>query len=302
MSKPALRACPYVSLWLTQMPPEHLPMGNLSWNLYTFQASHLGQILRAKWGGIHEINFLLYKLVHSTQFLRHYFCTCRSPISIMSPIGMHSTQAKSLTSHSSPNTSSNCSHSQTPSLFRIFDTLEWHSRTLVWPFSKNLCCRKKLCSKVWTGEKQLSEHTRRANRSLGEDHSKVWTGKLCNDFQWRPSPHFQRQGGPRHAAISSGPAQQKCARDNPATELPVISTAQDWRAPEALARTEYTRYETTVTLTTPPNSNRPFCQIRSSWMPPIQAAIRRLNPHFASAPLKNAPIHTPFSTATPTTK
>jgi hypothetical protein len=58
---------------------------------------------------------LLYKLVHSTPFL-HHFCTRRSPASIMSPIGMHSTQqAKLLTSHSSPNTSSKFWHSQTPS-------------------------------------------------------------------------------------------------------------------------------------------------------------------------------------------
>jgi hypothetical protein len=46
----------------TQMPPEPLRVGNLSWNLSMFQARHLGQLLRAKWGGVHQVNFLLYKL------------------------------------------------------------------------------------------------------------------------------------------------------------------------------------------------------------------------------------------------
>jgi hypothetical protein len=32
----------------TQMPPEPLPMGNLSGNLSTLHARHLGQLLRAK--------------------------------------------------------------------------------------------------------------------------------------------------------------------------------------------------------------------------------------------------------------
>jgi hypothetical protein len=120
------RFSPGMFFYDTQMPPESLPMSNLSWNLSTFQARQLGQRLRAKWGGQNEV---LYKLLHCTPFL-HCFCTCRSPASTMSPIGMHFTQAKSLTSRSSPNTP----------IFRIvspclslvfFDTLAWHSRTLV---------------------------------------------------------------------------------------------------------------------------------------------------------------------------
>jgi hypothetical protein len=66
----------------TQMSPESLPMGNLSWNLSTFQARHLRQLLRLKWGGVHQLTFLLYEPHFCTIFALFY--TCRS-VPIMSP-------------------------------------------------------------------------------------------------------------------------------------------------------------------------------------------------------------------------
>jgi hypothetical protein len=85
---------PMFFFYETQMPPEPLPMGNLSWNLSTFQIRQLWNFFEGKWGGVFQLTFfaISYKLVHC-----NHFCTCRSLASIMFPIRMHSTQSNLLT-------------------------------------------------------------------------------------------------------------------------------------------------------------------------------------------------------------
>jgi hypothetical protein len=84
------------------MLPEPLPMGILFKTYSKFQTRHLGQLLGLlTLGVVYQLTFFGI----APNALHPVFLTCRSLESIMSPIGMRFTQAKSPTSHSSPNTS-----------------------------------------------------------------------------------------------------------------------------------------------------------------------------------------------------